>query len=302
MADGSPAQRLQEEVELNVRIAVATPIPLDLPTHFYVVDECSDPVIFSETWLLTNQLDDSLTHVRTTPSKPVPISVPPPAVSETLDIEDYEETTIQEYHDDTKLTSIVSALVTDYDDLFHFDSEPAHLPPVNLHVPPEATWSVYKPRRTSPAVAESVKAELEELLSLGIIAPSSSTRVSPIVPVRKADGKGYRLCIDFRELNQHTPRVPFAQLCTHDTIQRLAGNHFFAKLDLSKGFFQIALDPDSQDATAFLTSFGQYHFTRLPQGVSNGTSYFHTRIAHEFRDLQDFVSVYVDDICIHCPT
>jgi hypothetical protein len=302
VADGHPTQRLQQEVELTVRITVATPVPLDLSTHFYVVDECSEPVILSDTWLLTNQLDELLTHVRTTPLKPVPISVPLPAVTEPLDFEDYADSTIQEFHTDPQLDSIVTDLMNEYEDLFHFDSEPARLPPVDLYVPANAIWSVFKPRRTSPAVAESVKAELDELLALGIITPSSSSRVSPIVPVRKADGNGYRLCIDYRELNQHTPRVPFAQLSTHDTIQRLTGNHFFAKLDLSKGFFQIALHPNSQEATAFLTTFGQYQFTRLPQGVSNGTSYFHTRIAHEFRDLHAFVSVYVDDICIHCPT
>ena len=302
VADGLPTQRLQQEVELTVRVTVTSPVPLDISTHFYIVDTCSDPVILSDTWLTTNHLDDLLSHVRTTPLKPVPISEPLPLVSEPLDFEDYADSAVQEFHIDPELTSVIDTQLQEYDDLFHFDSESARLPPVNLQVPDDAIWSVFKPRRTSPAVAESVKAELDELLALGIIVPSASSRVSPIVPVRKSDGNGYRLCIDYRELNQHTPRVPFAQLSTHDTIQRLSGNHFFAKLDLSKGFFQIALHPDSQAATAFLTSFGQFQFTRLPQGVSNGTSYFHTRIAHEFRDLQAYVSVYVDDICIHCPT
>jgi hypothetical protein len=100
VADGHATQRLQQEVELTVRITVATPVPLDLSIHFYVVDECSEPVILSDTWLLTNQLDKLLTYVRTTPLKPVPISVPLPAVTEPLDFEDYADSTIQEFHTD----------------------------------------------------------------------------------------------------------------------------------------------------------------------------------------------------------
>lgn len=49
--------------------------------------------------------------------------------------------------------------------------------------------------------------EIDNLLRLGIIHPSSSPHCSPLVMVRKSDGS-YRMAIDFRKLNPFTDFDP----------------------------------------------------------------------------------------------
>ena len=52
----------------------------------------------------------------------------------------------------------------------------------------------------SPKVEEDLYAQVREMLDSGVIEPSSSGWSSPVVMVRKANGK-YRFCIDFRKVN-----------------------------------------------------------------------------------------------------
>jgi len=48
-----------------------------------------------------------------------------------------------------------------------------------------------------------VEKELDDMLKLRIIEPSTSSYSSPIVVVRKPDGSN-RFCVDFRKLNKVT--------------------------------------------------------------------------------------------------
>jgi hypothetical protein len=54
-----------------------------------------------------------------------------------------------------------------------------------------------KPYKLSYAQAQWLKGELDRLLQLGVIRPSSSPWMSPIVIVPKPSG-GWRLCVDMR--------------------------------------------------------------------------------------------------------
>ena len=61
------------------------------------------------------------------------------------------------------------------------------------------------PRRLPYAYHEETKAQVNDMLQQGIIQPSSSPWASPIVLVKKKDGK-YRFCVDYRKLNQVTKK------------------------------------------------------------------------------------------------
>jgi len=49
---------------------------------------------------------------------------------------------------------------------------------------------------------------------------------------------------------------------------------FFTTLDLSKGFWQIPLLPESKEKTASSTPFGLYQFTTLPFGLFGAPATF----------------------------
>ena len=63
------------------------------------------------------------------------------------------------------------------------------------------------PRRLPYAYREETKQQVTDMLQRGVIQPSYSPWASPIVLVKKKDGK-YRFCIDYRKLNEVTEKMP----------------------------------------------------------------------------------------------
>lgn len=105
--------------------------------------------------------------------------------------------------------------------------------------------------------------EIKELLAKEIICPSISPWASPVVIVPKKDG-GSRFCIDYRGLNMktHLDAYPMPQI--PDILESLHGAAVFTTLDLKSGYWQMEMEADSIQKTAFVTSSGLFEFLRLP--------------------------------------
>lgn len=82
------------------------------------------------------------------------------------------------------------------------------------------------------------------MLQNGIIEPSVSLWVSPVVLVKKPD-KTFRLCIDYRSLDKATIKDSYALPNIQDTLDTLHGNNLFTTLDLLKGCHQIKVEESS---------------------------------------------------------
>ena len=144
--------------------------------------------------------------------------------------------------------------------------------------------------------------ELDSLLELGIIEPSTSEWASPVVYVKKKDNT-WRMCVDFRKLNE------IARLCVYplprvnDIFTMMTGCKYFTTLDLAKGFWQIKIHPDSREKTAFNSVFGQYQFKRLPFGLSTAPGAFQNALNTVLAGI-NWVKclVYLDDILIFSKT
>lgn len=78
---------------------------------------------------------------------------------------------------------------------------------------------------------------------------------------------------------------------------QLAGARLFSVFDAHTGFHQMPLDEEARQFTSFITSFGQYRYTRLPMGLANAPSLFMRGMSDFTRDLLN-VLVFVDDINI----
>nr|KAG5685223.1 hypothetical protein BaRGS_030461 [Batillaria attramentaria] len=83
-----------------------------------------------------------------------------------------------------------------------------------------------------------VEKEVKTMLELGVIEPSKSNYCSPVVLVSKKDGS-VRFCIDFRALNKVTLFDAEPIPDTEELFCRLNGAHYFTKIDLAKGYWQI---------------------------------------------------------------
>nr|GEX42226.1 DNA-directed DNA polymerase [Tanacetum cinerariifolium] len=150
----------------------------------------------------------------------------------------------------------------------------------------------YKPavqcqRRVNPKIHEVIKKEVIKLLDAGMIyLISDSPWVSPIHCVPKKGGMtivanknneliltrlvtGWRVCIDYRKLNEATRKDHFSLPFTDQKLERLAGNEFYYFLDGLSGYFQIPIDPQDQEKTTFTCPYGTFAYRRIPFGLCN---------------------------------
>jgi hypothetical protein len=101
------------------------------------------------------------------------------------------------------------------------------------------------PYRMAPAELRELKRQLDELLDLGFIRPSSSPWGAPVLFAKKLYGT-LRLCIDYRKLNQVTVKNKYPLPRIDELFDQLGGcgSEYFSKMDLRSGYHQLRIrDP-----------------------------------------------------------
>ena len=155
-------------------------------------------------------------------------------------------------------------------------------------------WS--KPRRLAGHKLQCAREEINKLLALGIIRPSSSMFASPIHMAKKGDN--FRLTGDYRLLNHLTTpdRYPLPHI--HDFSDRLAGATVFSKIDLVRAFNQLPVADEDIPKTAITTPFGSFEYVSMPFGLRNSPASFQRFMDTAFRQQSDYSFAYVDDILV----
>nr|GEY05657.1 reverse transcriptase domain-containing protein [Tanacetum cinerariifolium] len=155
----------------------------------------------------------------------------------------------------------------------------------------------YKPtvqhqRRVNPKIHDVIKKEVEKLLNAELIYPIfNSPWVSLIYCVTKKGGftivkneeneliptrlvTEWRVCIDYRKLNEATRKDHFPLPFMDQMLERLAGNEYYCFLDGFFGYFQIPIDPHDQEKTTFTCPYGTFSYRRMPFGLCNAPDTF----------------------------
>lgn len=152
---------------------------------------------------------------------------------------------------------------------------------------------------TNPIKMEIIQKEVDNLLKEDVIQKSKSPLNSPLVLVKKPNGK-YRLCIAFNRINEVTIKEVTPPPRIEETLDYLNGSTIFSSIDLKAGFHQIALDKESQKYTAFTTKNARYEYKKMPFGLCNAPSTFQNMMNFLCAsEIGNFVSVYMDDIIIY---
>jgi hypothetical protein len=120
-------------------------------------------------------------------------------------------------------------------------STPQGLPPscgVHDHSIPLVPRSLppnIRPYRHPFTQKNEIEKMVQELLTAGVIRPSTSPYSSPVVMVLKKEGS-WRMCPDFRALNKLTIKDKFPIPVIDDLLDELSGAQFFTKLDLRSSY------------------------------------------------------------------
>lgn len=128
-------------------------------------------------------------------------------------------------------------------------------------------------RRVPLPRRETVQKLLQEMLTKGIISPSKSPWVSPIVLVNKKDGTT-RFCVDYRKVNSVTHKDAYPLPRVDDTLDTLSGSNWFSTIDLKSGYWQVEMAPEDREKTAFCTREGLFEFNVMLFGLCNAPATF----------------------------
>ena len=172
-------------------------------------------------------------------------------------------------------------------------------------------------RRLNPTMKEVVQKEVLKLCKAGIIYPiSDSPWVSPVQVVPKKGGMtvivnekneliptrtvtGWRMCIDYRRLNDATRKDHFPLPFIDQMLERLAGHAYYCFLDGYSGYNQIVVDPMDQEKTSFTCPFGVFAYRRMPFGLCNAPATFQRCMLSIFSDMvEKFIEVFMDDFSV----
>ena len=129
------------------------------------------------------------------------------------------------------------------------------------------------PRRVPFVLRDKITKMVQEMLKGEVIQESASLWASPVVLVRKKDG-GLRFCVDYRRLNAVTHKDTFPLPRIDDLLDQLKGKNIFSTLDAKQGYWQIRVQNESQEKTAFVTFDGLYEFRVMPLGLCNAPATF----------------------------
>nr|GEW71477.1 reverse transcriptase domain-containing protein [Tanacetum cinerariifolium] len=91
----------------------------------------------------------------------------------------------------------------------------------------------------------------------------------------------WRVCIDYRKLNEATRKDHFPLPFMDQMLERLAGNQYYYFLDGFSGYFQIPIYPKDQEKTTFTCPYETFAYRRMPFGLCNAPGMFQRKDASE---------------------
>nr|GEV59317.1 retrovirus-related Pol polyprotein from transposon 17.6 [Tanacetum cinerariifolium] len=128
-------------------------------------------------------------------------------------------------------------------------------------------WGCYTvaraPYRLAPSEMQELSNQFQELVDRGVICPSTSPWGDPILFVKKKD-RSFRMCIDYRELNEPTVKNRYPLPRIDDLFDQIQGSSVYLKIDLRSGYHQLRVRDKDIPKTSFRTRYGHYKFQASP--------------------------------------
>ena len=195
--------------------------------------------------------------------------------------------------------SVVTELIEKNSDLFaQTDHDLGHTDTVKMKIdtgdhPPIRK----KPYRVPLNKRKTIDKAIDDMLEAGIIQRSRSSWAFPVVCVDKKDGTK-RFCVDFRALNAITKPISYPLPLIDDILLRLGQSKYFTTLDLKSGYWQVLMEEEDREKTAFTCQRGLFEFIKMPFGLSGAPPIFMELMDRVLEGLEDCAIPYLDDIIV----
>ena len=193
----------------------------------------------------------------------------------------------------------LQTVLTQYSEVFKPELDTMKNFKAKIFVDPTVPPRFCKARSVPYAMRPLVEAELDKLVTQGILTPvQHADWAAPIVPIMKADKKSVRICGDYKQtVNKASPLDKYPIPKIEDLFVKLAGGQKFSKLDMSQAYQQLCLDDESKKYVIINTSKGLFRYNRLPFGISSDPGIFQRVIESLLQGIPKVV-VYLDDILV----
>nr|GEU67568.1 DNA-directed DNA polymerase [Tanacetum cinerariifolium] len=103
-----------------------------------------------------------------------------------------------------------------------------------------------------------------------------------LIPTRLVTS--WRVCIDYRKLNDATQKDHFPLPFMDQMLERLVRNEFYCFLDGFSAYFQIPIDPQDQEKTTFTCPYGTFAYRCMPFCLCNAPGMFQMCMMAIFHD------------------
>jgi hypothetical protein len=141
--------------------------------------------------------------------------------------------------------------------------------------------------------------EVDRMLAMGVIEPSTSEWASPVVLVSKPDGS-LRFCVDCQTLNVVTEKDVYPLPGMDDCLDSLVDAKIFSTLHANSGHWEILVSRSEQEKTSFTCHSGTYQFRRMSSGSVNAPATFQRAMDVTLSPVKwKSCLVYLDDIIVY---
>nr|GFB08956.1 TPA: orf y [Tanacetum cinerariifolium] len=158
-----------------------------------------------------------------------------------------------------------------------------------------------KPMCYSPQDRIEFTRQINELLAMKLIIQSKSPHMSPAFLVEneaeKRRGKK-RMVVNYKKINEATIGDSHNLPNMKELLTLLRGKSIFSSFDCKSRFWQVLLDEQSQLLTAFTCPNGHFQWKVVPFSLKQAPSIFQRHMQNALRGLENFCTVYVDDIIV----
>jgi hypothetical protein len=156
-----------------------------------------------------------------------------------------------------------------------------------------------RPYNMTPKELAELKVQLNELLDMGFICPSSFLWGCLALFVMKKD-QSLRLYVDYRPLSAITIKNKYPLPRIDILFDQLVGAKVFSKVDLRSGYHQIKIRLEDVPKTAFSTRYRLYEYLIMSFRLTNAPAHFMYLMNSRFMsELDKFVAVFIDDILVY---